>query len=320
MNEIGHKIMDKLIELHGSKDFIIAFLPYKRSMWNSMASVYEECKKSGIDAHCYPIPYYRMKEGKQVDYIDSDFEFFGEIAEDINMLDHADFVAIHYFYDGQNRVTSMLPEYYTGALKQKYKCKVVLLPYGIRYSNNQGTAFYDGIKEVDYIFGSDDNMDEFIRQWKTRGVDFSGRVFSLGTPKYDMARSLTKEVPEEWQSIIGNKSVTLILNSLGVYLTNPFDCIMSYKQYAIEEVGKGHIVIFRPHPLLRTTINSMRSGTRSQFDRLMRELGKMENVIIDESEYLERAMACADYLISDPSSVVKMWEVTGKPYMLMREL
>ena len=50
MNEIGKRIADKLAEIHGSRDFSIAFLPYKRSMWNSMESVYTECWSSGARA------------------------------------------------------------------------------------------------------------------------------------------------------------------------------------------------------------------------------------------------------------------------------
>ena len=124
MNEIGRKIVDKLIELHGSKDFKIAFLSYKRSMWNSMSSVYDECIKSGIDAHVYPIPYLRMDTKEVV----SDYEYF-ENAEDIETLSDPDYIAIHYYYDDLNAVTNMLPEYYTSAIKERYKCKIIFLPY-----------------------------------------------------------------------------------------------------------------------------------------------------------------------------------------------
>ena len=62
MNEIGKNITDKLIEIHGSTDFVIGFLPYKRSMWNCMESVYEECLKSGAVAYIMPLPYYLMPD------------------------------------------------------------------------------------------------------------------------------------------------------------------------------------------------------------------------------------------------------------------
>ena len=40
-------------------------------------------------------------------------------------------------------------------------------------------------------------------------------------------------------------------------------------------------------------------------------------VIVDESEYLERAMAASDRLITDPSSVLAMWKQTGKPWVML---
>ena len=325
MNEIGRKITDKLIQIHGSNNFTICFMPYKRSMWNSISSVYDECLVSGIDAHCIPITYSRMKAGRQVDYIDSDFQYFGDIAEHVDVLDkiHVDYIALHYQYENHNRVTNMLPEYFTGTLKERYKCKIVFLPYGIGFGNAGSVCFYPGIREVDYLFtvSSESEILNFIEAWKTQGVDFTGRVFSYGSPKLDVAISASEHriIPEEWRDIIGNRKVTLLCNTLASYLNNPYEALMAYKWNAIQEGERGHIVIFRPHPLLRTTITAMRAETQPWFDRLISDLSKMPHVIIDESEYIERAISCADYLISDMSSVVIMWQATGKPYSIIGE-
>jgi len=316
MNEIGRKIVDKLIELYGSADFKIAFLPYKRSMWNSMESVYEECKTSGIDAHCMPIPYIRMKEGHQGDYLDTDKFLFGDIAEPVECLDdlNPDFIAIHYQYEDKNRVTNMLPKYFTKALKDRYNCKIVYLPYGIG-SGKGGFAIQPGCRYVDYAFLEDqNNADRFIAAWLTQGVNFSGRVFAFGSPKFDAAhKTIEKIVPDEWADIIKDKSVTLIVNSLGAYLSNPYQRIILYTQAAKNEINIGNAVIFRPHPLLRTTIKSMRPETGWRYEQMCREFKEL-GVIVDESEYLERAMSAADILVSDPSSVLAMWRDTGKPW------
>ena len=55
----------------------------------------------------------------------------------------------------------------------------------------------------------------------------------------------------------------------------------------------------------------------SRYNLLISMLDNMDHVIIDESEYLERALGVADRLISDMSSVVYMWRETGKPYKLI---
>lgn len=323
MNDIAKQIVNKIKELYGSSSFSIAFLPYKRSMWNSMSSVYDECKAAGAEVHCFPIPYYRMKEKRMIDYLDSDKEAFGDIAEDISKLPEVnpDFIVIHYPYDTHNRVTNMLPEYCTDALKAKYRAKIIYIPYGIAYGNfNTHFQIQPGIKNIDYAFlESKENMNRFILGWAEQGVDFSGRVFAYGSPKLDVAASAPKEIPEEWADRIGDRSITLVSTSLSCFLMDPFPCINSYKRNVREEIEANHFVIFRPHPLLKTTIRSMMPYMKQYYDNLLEEFSMMPEVIIDESEYLERAIGMADRLISDPSSVLKMWTATGRPYKVMNE-
>ena len=318
MNKIGRKITEKLIELYGSNNFKIAFLPYKRSMWNSMASVYEECKAAGADAHCYPIPYLRMKENKEPDYLDSDFSLFGNIAEPIETLDRADFVAIHYQYEDNNFVTNMIPKYFTDALKERYHAKVVYLPYGIG-SSTGAFAIQPGCRHIDYAFlENEDCAERFVAGWLTQGIDFTGRVFGFGSAKLDVARSLSEKViPAEWMEQLKDRTVVLICNSLGPFLNDPFRHIDEYERYIIRELYEEHSVIFRPHPLLRQTIRSMRPDTEERYNNFIRESKMRDHVIIDESEYLERAIEASDRLIADPTSVIAMWRETGKPYKII---
>lgn len=324
MNKISRQIVNKIIEIHGSKDFKIAFLPYKRSMWNSMSSVYEECIASGIEAHVYPIPYLRMKENKQIDFIDSDRELFGDIAEDIEALAdlHPDYIVIHYPYEDHNKVTNMLPEYFTRPLKERYKAKIIYIPYGIAYGNfNMHFSLQPGVMDVDYAFlESQENADRFVMGWYQYGVDFSGRVFGFGSPKLDVAANAQKEVPAKWEAVVRARQITLVSTSLSRFIMNPFRCLLTYQEEVDNETAHDHAVIFRPHPLLRTTIKSMLPHVQTSFDKLIEHLKENPDVIIDESEYLERAIGCADVLISDPSSVFNMWQATGKPCKLINDL
>lgn len=312
---IGKKIANKIIEIHGSKDFEIAFLPYKRSMWNSMSSVYYELKDLGVKVHCMPIPYLRLKANKEVDYYDTDFSLFGDIAEPIEMLDKPDYIVIHYQYENNNKVTGMLPEYFTKTLKDRYGAKIIYLPYGIGMGLGH-FALQPGCRDIDYAFlESEDMAERFIAGWKLKGVDFEGRVFGYGSAKMDAVIGLKREIPDEWKSIIGDRQVLLITTSLGAFLTNPRERMMYYMQ----NVGgnlKQNAIIFRPHPLMRQTIKSMVNYCLYDYERMLNDF-RSAGVIVDESEYLERAIAASDYLISDPSSVVEMWKVTGKPYTII---
>ena len=306
MNEIGRKIADKLIEIHGSTDFKIAFLPYKRSMWDSMESVFEECRRSGAAAYCVPIPYYRIIDGK-IAGVDSDKDMY-EKACSVSFLEQNifDFVVIHYPYDGNNKVTRMCSAFYTAELR-KYG-KVVYIPYSC--TNMRQLWVQPGIANVDYAFlSSEDAAEYFIEEWEALGVDFSGRAFGYGSPKMDAISKI--DIPHN------ERQITLVLNSLAAFLRSPFERIRLYQHHISNEIRKGHDVIFRPHPLLRQTIKSMRPDTEETYEKFISWCWTQDRVIVDGSEYLEAALAQADYLISDPSSVLEMWMSTGREFKII---
>ena len=305
MNEIGKRITDKLIEIYGSASFSIAFLPYKRSMWNSMASVYEECQAAGAKAYCVPIPYYKVADGK-IEGIASDKECY-EFGCSVSFFEQNtfDFVVIHYPYDGNNKVTRMCSAFHTAELR-KYG-KVVYIPYSC--TNLRQLRVQPGIANVDYAFlGSEAEAEAFINEWQEFGVDFSGRVFGLGSPKMDAIQKCN-------HSDDGIKTA-VVINSLAPFLWAPFAKIEIYEQEICRAMLKDYRVIFRPHPLLRQTIKSMRPDTETAFNEFVRWCG-VHGVEVDESEYLEETLSKADYLISDASSVLEMWASTGREYKII---
>lgn len=299
MNGIGKKITQKLIEIHGGTDFVIGFLPYKRSMWGCMESVYQECRNAGAVAYILPLPYYLMPDKEVV----CERELFPE-ALDISLLGKIgfDYLVIHYPYDGNNRVTSMLPEYYTAELRNYGK--VIFIPYSC--TTGIFTRLHAGLANIDYAFlRSETECNNFIREWQTRGVDFSGRVFGFGSPKMDSIKKCS------------HGSATLVINSLAPYLYAPFVRIDAYRRVITNEIRRGRKVIFRPHPLLRQTIRSMRPDTEEAYNEFVEWCKAQENVTFDETEDLEHALEQADYLVSDPSSVLEMWMSTGREYTVL---
>ena len=299
MNEIGHRIADKIGEIYRSNNYSIAFLPYKRSMWNSMESVYEECIKSGAEAYCIPIPYYLMPDKK----VTSEKDLFDN-ALDVSVLGSKtfDFVVIHYPYDHNNKVTQMLPEYHTASLKRYGQ--VIYIPYSC--TNMRQLRVQPGLANIDYAFlNTEEEAASFIREWNDLGVDFTGKVFGLGSPKMDSVSKC---------AIDGD--TTVIINSLGPFLSSPLSKIRSYEIVMLEEINEGHQVIFRPHPLLRQTIKSMRPDMEYEYDEFI-GWAKWIGVQIDESEYLEDTLSRARLLISDPSSVLEMWMSTGREYKII---
>ena len=61
----------------------------------------------------------------------------------------------------------------------------------------------------------------------------------------------------------------------------------------------------------------MRPDTAEAYSQFIKWCNEQENVIVDETENLEQALEEADYLISDPSSVLEMWQITGREYTIL---
>ena len=61
----------------------------------------------------------------------------------------------------------------------------------------------------------------------------------------------------------------------------------------------------------------MRPDTEEAYNEFVEWCKAQENVIYDETEDLEHALEQADYLVSDPSSVLEMWQSTGREYTVL---
>ena len=142
--------------------YVVLFLPYKASMWNSMESVWL-CAQDDPCCITYvaPIPYFDKNsdgsfgemhyEGNQMpDYVD---------VADCSVLDLGqlmpDVIYIHNPYDQYNHVTSVHPAFYSAELK-KYTQMLVYVPYSIPgvYESAEGAASFcqtSGMYRADVI-------------------------------------------------------------------------------------------------------------------------------------------------------------------------
>ncbi len=103
-----------------NENYRVLFLTYKYSMWDSFESIFEAAKKDeNCETYVMPIPYYdKDQEGNLNEMHDE----LGAYPDDIgiilwqdNQVDEIDpdVIFIRNLYDGNNRVTSIHPKYYT---------------------------------------------------------------------------------------------------------------------------------------------------------------------------------------------------------------
>ena len=75
-------------------------------------------------------------------------------------------------------------------------------------------------------------------------------------------------------------------------------------------------LLWRPHPLLEATLSSMRTDLAEEYGRLKNGYLAESYGIYDDSPDLDRAIILSDAYYGDNSSVVWLYQKTGKPIMI----
>ena len=115
-----------------------------------------------------------------------------------------------------------------------------------------------------------------------------------------------------WKKIIFyNTTVTALLQYNEQYLEKMRDVFRVFKEN-VEEVA----LLWRPHPLIQATIESMRPELWEEYRELVEEYKAEGWGIYDDSAELDRAIALSDAYYGDHSSLVQLCQQAGMPVMI----
>jgi hypothetical protein len=301
----------------------IVFLPYKASMWDSLESIWEAAR---ADERCHvsvvPIPYYDRNGRGDLAKRYCETELFPARAEAIayEAFDIAaispDIAYIHNPYDGGNLVTSVHPDCYSRELK-KHVGTLVYVPY---YASDSVPALSFAAPAAalaaDILIAS---SEEDAAAYRRAGVRY--RIAPLGSPKTDGILRMEREkpeIPEAWAKLRGKKvfflntSVASMLRWTDAYfqkLRALFDLFAERDDVAL---------LWRPHPLTRATIGSMRPQLRAAYNALEVLVKKGRFGVIDLTPDMAVSLAISDAYIGDgASSLVYLYALTGKPLYIL---
>lgn len=333
----------------------VVFLPYKASMWDSLESVYLAAKEDeNCDAYCVPIPYFdRNADGSlgQMHYEGNEYPANIEITDwqTYNLEERRpDVIYIHNPYDEWNLVTCVHPAYFAKNLKQ-YTDKLVYIPYfvlGEIEPDNQNAidemkhfVWTPGVIYADQVILQSEKMkqiyvNEFIKAAKENGFsgDFINRkkleekFLGIGSPKYNKVKNMRKEdleIPDEWLKIIQKpdgswKKIIFYNTSIGALLQNNEAMIAKIENVlSVFYKNRDEVVfLWRPHPLIETTLIAMRPDLWKSYKRIRDEYIQKGWGIYDDTPDMERAMVLSDAYYGDPSSAVAMYMKMKKPIMI----
>ncbi len=321
------------------------FLPYKASMWDSLESIWQAAAEDpDCDAYVIPIPYY----DKNPDGSFKEMHYEGGLYPDYVPITNyqaydfqercPDMIFIHNPYDECNYVTSVHPFFYSKNLKQ-FTEKLVYVPYFVldeidpkNQSAVEGMKHFCTVPGVIYadkvIVQSEDMrqiyvnvLTEYAKGSQANRKYWEDKILGLGSPKIDKVLSTRKEdieIPEEWRRVIEkvdgsfkkvifyNTSVTALLEHEEQYLKKMEDVFKVFKE-AKEEIA----LLWRPHPLMKATIESMRPELWGKYWKLVVEYQEEGWGIYDDTADLDRVIALCDGYYGDPSSVVKLCHNAG---------
>lgn len=324
----------------------IVFLPYKASMWDSLESVWKAADADPeCEAYVVPIPYY----DKNPDGTFREYHYEGDLYPDYvpivrydeyNLAErHPDVIYIHNPYDDGNYVTTVDPEYYSDKLRQETD-ELIYIPYFVldeidpknksMVESVKGFCITKGVINADKVIVQSKNMASIYIQilegtiglTDYEGIEWKDKILGLGSPKIDKVCNTSKteiEIPQEWIQKIERKDGSwkkVVFYNMGVasflqnneQLLRKVDSVFSFFEKIQDEV----VLLWRPHPLIESTLVSMRPQLYEEYENLKKKYIEGGWGIYDDSPDVNRAIVLSDAYYGDKSSVVTLYRKTGK--------
>lgn len=349
-NKINKMLKKQLITIENSakNDIIvrkeIVFLPYKAAMWDSMESVWMEARDDeNCDAYVIAIPYFERNRDRSLGKMHYEGDEYPDYVPITDWQKYKieecrpDIIYIQNPYDDYNFVTCVHPQYFSRELK-KHTDMLIYLPYFVGTNNYVEEHFCTtpGVMNADRVIVQSEKVKkiyiESIRKFerenhcKGRFGDLDKKILPLGSPKLDRIKRVIDsgkvDIPEEWKNkiyrsngerkgiILYNTTIDALLKNSEIYMDKLRRVLALFRQ------EKELVLLWRPHPLLVTTIKSMRPELYWEYMEIVVRYQEEDWGIYDETADIDRAIVLSDAYYGDWSSVVEMYKLTKKPIMI----
>ncbi len=302
----------------------MVFMPYKASMWDSLESVWQAADASpDCDAYVVPIPYYDKNQDGSV----GAYHYEGDkmppyvpvtYYEAYSLEERKpDVIFIHNPYDFMNRVTSVEPRFYSYELKKNTDCLVYIPYYTTSGGMSEGQSSCPAYYFADYIIIQAEKYRDFFDPELPKE-----KLVPLGSPKFDKVMRLCNEPPAppaEWKEKMAGKKVCFYNTSLNGMLADT-EAFLKKMEYVFRTFHgrQDYCLLWRPHPLMESTFDSMRAAYKPFYDSLKKAFVEEHIGILDETPDIEKTIALSDIYIGDAgTSVISLFGVAGKPLFIL---
>ena len=329
----------------------VVFLPYKASMWDSFESVWKAADADEqCDTYVVPIPYYNKNPDgsfREIHYEGNQYPEYVPITsyEDYDFENRKpDIIYIHNPYDNMNLVTSVHPFFFSANLK-KFTDKLVYIPYFVlseikpdeddKIQSMKHFCTVPGVFNADKVIVQSEDMKQVYIKVLLEATNnyteearkyWEEKILGLGSPKIDKVIATKREnikVPEDWLRIIQKpdgtwKKIIFYNTSVAGLLQYNEKMLVKMKYvFSILKENKEEIaLLWRPHPLIKATVESMRPQLWKEYEQIVKKYQEEGWGIYDDTADVDRAIMISDAYYGDGSSVIQLYQQTGKLIMM----
>ena len=314
------------IKKTGTKKIKVVFLLQMPEIWEKQQLVYEEmCKREQIETIILTIPKYDIKTGIHEENIAYDYALrmgFSNVicAKKEKWFDLASIKPDYVFY--QRPYEEYLPEIYRSGTVLNY-AKTCYIPYAIfaSVSSAMNLEYERGFaRNIYYNFVGSAELENLVRHkfWITSKMGLR-KIKYLGIPILEnVLKNEGQESGNKVWEYWGSKEDQLRVLWTPRWTTDEklggshfFDYVGKFTKFAKKD--PNIFFAFRPHTMAFD--NYLKNGLMSeaQIAELKLEYEKQSNMVIDEKKEYIDTFAGTDVLITDISSMMMEFFVTGKP-------
>lgn len=300
----------------------VAFFPYKASMWNSLATIYEAAKNDpGCVAQVVPVPYDELDENGAAPMYEGE-----QFPKDVAIIHYSryhveaerpDIIFIHNAYDQYNTITRLNETFFASNLK-KYTDMLVYVPYCMsmlkEYAQGEIHSEFSSpaLRFADKIIVSS----KLVKKGLIRNGFPPEKLLTMGSPKLDalIRKAEIDDIvyPDQWKRRLAGKTVYLLNTGCMLFSEQRVFIHLSNVIWTISSVlaaSKDNALIWRPHPLTEASIKRYApwladwySGLEEYIEHLM--AGYEGTFVFDKTPDYYPAFKIADILISAESSLL----------------
>ncbi len=307
----------------------IVFVCHRAHIWDALKSIYEACMEDNeFDVTIVTIPNKKQLPKKGLSHEEYVSEGASEYFKDYpcRVIEGYDYESKKWF-----DLKSLQPDYlffqtpYDICRPPEYQSSVVSMYTKIGYVH-YGMPFMDGyiaeesfpvsyLKNTYFHFAEFEEMRKYyVNRVEDNCIHKKSRVLLTGYPKIDEGKKYVGCESDSWKYTDKERKLRVMWTPR--WNTEENNCtFFEFKDLLVDYIREHSNIefLFRPHPQAFSEFISRKQMSETEVEAYKECYRKLENASIDEQQEYLPSFYSSDVLITDESSIIPEYFLTGKP-------